>query len=376
MRRTSSPRPASSGTAAETARTAVRAARDKAPEKPSYAEQLGDGLQELQIMGDHVGDGIIKGTAGLLNFVRQVNPLDPYNITHPVEYATSLNSLTAGLVVAANGPVGTGRQMISDFMKDPYEGFGRLLPDVALTVATGGGGAAVKGVRIAADMADAVTAAQAGRRRPGRHPQHLGRRPQSRRRPGGPRHGPDVPAPDRHPTARHTAAGLHPSHRVRLRGRPLPGALLDVHCRRASGDRRGRRRPRHRQRARDLDVLDDPLEARIGIAPDVALLVQDGAVVGWSLTDPARYLTTGFAAPAPNPPSPATRLLFTECLDLITTPLLDAVRRRDPAALASLRALDHKLRNQREDRHRTDALLALIGDLVEDYADRPTEQKP
>ena len=61
-------------TAAETARTAVRAARDMAPEKPSYAEQLSDGLQELQIMGDHVGGGIIKGTAGLLNFVRRSTP--------------------------------------------------------------------------------------------------------------------------------------------------------------------------------------------------------------------------------------------------------------------------------------------------------------
>ncbi|MBL3669345.1 RHS repeat protein [Streptomyces sp. M2CJ-2] len=143
-------------TAAETARSAVRAARDMAPEKPSYAQQVGDGLQELQIMGDHVGGGIIKGTAGLLNFVRGVNPLDPYNLTHPAEYATNLNSLASGLVLAANDPVGTGKQMVSDFMKDPYEGFGRLLPDAALTVATGGGGAAVKGVRIAVDAADAA----------------------------------------------------------------------------------------------------------------------------------------------------------------------------------------------------------------------------
>ncbi|WP_251022873.1 hypothetical protein [Streptomyces sp. ISL-10] len=85
---------------------------------------------------------------------------------------------------------------------------------------------------------------------------------------------------------------------------------------------------------RDLDVLDEPLDARIGIAPDVALLVQHGTVVGWSLTDPARYLTTGFAAPAPAPPAPATRHLLTKCLDLVTTPLLDEVRDRDPAALA------------------------------------------
>ncbi|MCX4514793.1 DUF6531 domain-containing protein [Streptomyces sp. NBC_01619] len=145
-------------TAAETARTAVRAARDTAPEKPSYAEQLGDGLQELQIMGDHVGGGLIKGTAGLVNFVRGINPLDPYNITHPAEYATNLNSLAAGLVVAVNDPVGTGKQMVSDFMKDPYEGFGRLLPDAALTVATGGGGAAVKALKVVENAADAAKA--------------------------------------------------------------------------------------------------------------------------------------------------------------------------------------------------------------------------
>ncbi|WP_331449183.1 putative T7SS-secreted protein [Streptomyces prasinus] len=143
-------------TAAETARTAVRAARGTAPEKPSYAQQAGQGLQEAQIMGDHVGGGLIKGTAGLVNFVRSVNFLDPYNLTHPAEYATNLNSLASGLVLAANDPVGTGRQMVGDFMKDPYEGFGRLLPDAALTVATGGGGAAVKGVRVAADAADAA----------------------------------------------------------------------------------------------------------------------------------------------------------------------------------------------------------------------------
>ncbi|GAA2625322.1 hypothetical protein [Streptomyces vastus] len=120
---------------------------------------------------------------------------------------------------------------------------------------------------------------------------------------------------------------------------------------------------------RDLDVLDEPLDARIGIAPDVALLVQHGTVVGWSLTDPVRYLTTGFAASDPNPPFPATRRLLTECLDLITTPLLDEVRDRNPAALARLRALDEALRNQHEDRHRADALLSLIANLVEDYGD-------
>ncbi|MER5363429.1 hypothetical protein [Streptomyces sp. NPDC002785] len=118
---------------------------------------------------------------------------------------------------------------------------------------------------------------------------------------------------------------------------------------------------------RDLDVLDEPLEARIGIAPDVALLVQHGSIVGWSLTDPARYLTTGYAAPNPAPPSPATRRLLSACLDLITDPLLEEVRDREPAALARLRTVHQALQTQREDRHRADALFALIANLVEDY---------
>ncbi|MBO1336643.1 putative T7SS-secreted protein [Streptomyces sp. VRA16 Mangrove soil] len=147
-------------TSAATAASAVRAARDLAPKKPSYAEQLRDGSEEMQLMGDHVGGGIIKGTAGLLNFVRGINPTDPYNLTHPAEYVTNLNSLAAGLVVAANDPVGTGKQMVSDFMKDPGEGFGRLIPDLVLTAATGGGGAGVKAARLAEEAAGASKAAR------------------------------------------------------------------------------------------------------------------------------------------------------------------------------------------------------------------------
>ncbi|MEU7414182.1 MULTISPECIES: hypothetical protein [Streptomyces] len=121
---------------------------------------------------------------------------------------------------------------------------------------------------------------------------------------------------------------------------------------------------------RDLDVLDEPLEARVGIAPDVALLVQHGTVVGWSLTDPVRYLTTGFEAPDPAPPSDRTRRLFTECLDLTTTPVIDDLMDGEPAALGRLRAADEALRAQREDRRRADALLSLIANLVEDYGNR------
>ncbi|MEB3963860.1 hypothetical protein OKJ48_27015 [Streptomyces kunmingensis] len=118
---------------------------------------------------------------------------------------------------------------------------------------------------------------------------------------------------------------------------------------------------------RDLDVLDEPLEARIGIAPDVALLVQHGTVVGWSITDPARYLTSPYRDPDPGPPAPATRRLLSECLDLVTQPVVDDLVDGEPAAVARLRGADEALLAQQEDRNRADALLALIATYVEDY---------
>jgi hypothetical protein len=120
---------------------------------------------------------------------------------------------------------------------------------------------------------------------------------------------------------------------------------------------------------RDLDVLDEPLEARVGIAPDVALLVQHGTVVGWSLTDPARYLTATYAAPSPAPPSPATRRLLSECLDLVTQPVIFDVEDGEPTALSRLHSTAQALHAQPDDRPRADALLALIATLVEDYGD-------
>lgn len=131
---------------AETARTAVRAARDAAPEKPSYAEQLQDGLDYMEIAKTHLAGGVVKGTAGLVNFVRSVNPMDPYNLTHPAEYLTSLNSTAAGLVTMANDPMGAGKQMLDQFMKDPSEGIGKLIPEL---LGTKGMGLAKKGMSTA-----------------------------------------------------------------------------------------------------------------------------------------------------------------------------------------------------------------------------------
>ncbi|MBT2403456.1 MULTISPECIES: putative T7SS-secreted protein [unclassified Streptomyces] len=115
---------------AETTRTAVCAARDKAPKKPSYSEQLSDGLDYLELAETHFAGGVLKGTAGTLNFARALNPLDFYNISHPAEYRTNLNSTVTGLLTMANDPWGAGKQMLDEFMKDSNEGIGKFIPDL------------------------------------------------------------------------------------------------------------------------------------------------------------------------------------------------------------------------------------------------------
>ncbi|WP_149179846.1 hypothetical protein [Streptomyces sp. TRM49041] len=125
--------------------------------------------------------------------------------------------------------------------------------------------------------------------------------------------------------------------------------------------------------ATELRCVQDPAsleampDARIGIAQDLALLVRDGRVIGWSLTDPARYVTSGFAEPDPAPPSPATRLRLAECLALVSEPLVDEVMDRDPDAWRSLRETESALREQREDRRRAEVLHEVVSRLIEDY---------
>ncbi|MEU9796007.1 putative T7SS-secreted protein [Streptomyces sparsogenes] len=205
------------------AQAAVEAARDMAPKKPLYAQQLSDGLDGLALDTGHFLGGVVKGTAGLVNFVRQVNPLDLYNITHPAEYVTSLNSTAAGLVRLANDPGTAVKGMWDAFQKDPSEGLGRLVPELIGTKGLGGAKAAVAAAeRLPATVARAEGPAMRALAR-------------------------DGAAPHATPDAARTAGGTDPvdlaSGRMYLPQRDvvLPGALPLVFVRRAeSGYRAGR----------------------------------------------------------------------------------------------------------------------------------------
>ncbi|MFD4913838.1 putative T7SS-secreted protein [Streptomyces virginiae] len=122
---------------ADTVAAAVRAARDAAPAKPSYSEQLADGIDYLDLASTHLVGGLVKGSAGVVNFARGLNPFDLYNLSHPAEYRTNLSSTAAGLVVLVNDPVGAGKQMLDEFLKDPNEGVGKLIAEAIGSKGTG-----------------------------------------------------------------------------------------------------------------------------------------------------------------------------------------------------------------------------------------------
>ncbi|MFE0449799.1 putative T7SS-secreted protein [Streptomyces sp. NPDC058914] len=152
--------------AGRTAATAVTAALAHAPAEPPPLDRLqadaADGYQALNTEGMHLLGGVVKGTAGLVNFARGLNPLDPYNITHPAQYLQNVSMTLSGLVSAASHPERTAKAAWDGFMKDPSEGTGRLLPEI---LGTKGLGAARGGVRagIRAGVEEAAeSAAQKG----------------------------------------------------------------------------------------------------------------------------------------------------------------------------------------------------------------------
>ncbi|MER8066724.1 putative T7SS-secreted protein [Streptomyces sp. NPDC094034] len=127
--------------AAETAKGAITAAMAHAPKEPTGRERaklelmdwgLGQGVELA-----HFGGGVVKGTAGLVNFVRSVNPMDPYNLTHPAEYYKGVNMTLAGLASTVANPDRALKNAWESAKGDPSEFLGRLVPELIGTKGTG-----------------------------------------------------------------------------------------------------------------------------------------------------------------------------------------------------------------------------------------------
>ncbi|MFI9584536.1 putative T7SS-secreted protein [Streptomyces sp. NPDC052236] len=128
--------------AADTAKTAVAAALAHAPKEPTGLDRVKFDLADYGVAQGvelaHVGGGIVKGTAGIVNFVRSVNPIDAYNLTHPAEYYKGVNMTLAGLASTAANPDRALKNAWDAAKGDPSEFIGRLIPELIGTKGAGG----------------------------------------------------------------------------------------------------------------------------------------------------------------------------------------------------------------------------------------------
>ncbi|MFD3702363.1 putative T7SS-secreted protein [Nocardia sp. NPDC058658] len=145
---------------------AITTATERAPKEPPFSERWIANISDLKGVLDHAAlnftAGFLTAVTGMVQFVRQVNPTDIYNITHPAEYAKGLSDLGTGLVVAVADPGAAVDAILKEARANPFEFAGSLAPDLILTAATGGGGS----VKTAASALKRV--ADAGRRVSGR----------------------------------------------------------------------------------------------------------------------------------------------------------------------------------------------------------------
>ncbi|MFD7322198.1 putative T7SS-secreted protein [Streptomyces sp. NPDC059875] len=128
-------------TAATDAQARVDKALAHAPAEPPPLERLGDniadGYQAYNMELTHVVGGALKGTAGLVNFVRGLVPFDPYNLTHPAAYGQNVSMTLSGLVSTVAQPDRAVSAAVESFKKDPSEFLGRLIPELFGTKGTG-----------------------------------------------------------------------------------------------------------------------------------------------------------------------------------------------------------------------------------------------
>ncbi len=120
---------------------AVGAAAATAPDPPTGWSRVGAEMSDLGAEGGRLAAGLGEGVEDIARFARTVNPLDPWNVTHPASFVDGISSTAAGLVQAnlhpselVKGMVGTG------WGSDPGHAAGKVIPGLALAAATGGSG--------------------------------------------------------------------------------------------------------------------------------------------------------------------------------------------------------------------------------------------
>ncbi|MFD4181979.1 putative T7SS-secreted protein, partial [Rhodococcus sp. NPDC058514] len=139
---------------------ALEQATTAAPTAPPFTERMvanvADATDALEVAKTNFGAGLLTGLSGIVQFVRQVNPADQYNLTHPAEYGAAMSDLATGLFVAAADPGAVVSAMVDNALDNPFEFAGSLTGDAILTAATAGAGGGVAAARSVERMVDAA----------------------------------------------------------------------------------------------------------------------------------------------------------------------------------------------------------------------------
>ncbi|WP_327141157.1 putative T7SS-secreted protein [Nocardia sp. NBC_01327] len=137
----------------------------EAPTEPPFTARWTDNFEDLNGVYENGKNsfyaGVLTSFTSIAQFARSVDVLDPYNISHPAQYISSMSDLGTGMVVAAADPGATVGAMLSDARQNPFEAAGAITGNVVLTVATGGGGSAKIGVDALDELSNATKVTKA-----------------------------------------------------------------------------------------------------------------------------------------------------------------------------------------------------------------------
>jgi hypothetical protein len=157
-------------TAGGQAQQAITHAASTFPAVPAFTQRMSDDasdtLTTAAVEGEHLVGGVAKGVGSMVKFVRGVDPLDPYNVTHPAAYIDHMSQTAAGLVHVALHPQNLVTGLVgSGWSSDPAQALGELIPNVVAAVGTDGMSGAAEGAMDAGKVAEVAgdTAANAGR---------------------------------------------------------------------------------------------------------------------------------------------------------------------------------------------------------------------
>lgn len=115
----------------------------------------------------------------------------------------------------------------------------------------------------------------------------------------------------------------------------------------------------------------DPLPevTRLQVAPNFDLLVADGRLHGWTLSEPERFLVSGWEYPVSDPPDPGLATLLKDYFDLVADPAVERIEDQDQDMLDALRDLAQRITAHNGVPERRAALRARVDDIIDFFYD-------